>query len=128
MPSNKQTLPPIAGTVVTGTAAEAYKFAEKFNPRWYDRDSGWKGQTYDAAFEFCSQKGPNHDVCPYEIICPGGPLSMPYGGAKNEQAGSWAPVSLLTFLERSLVVSNILLIISFSLLFFQDEYSIQFMG
>ena len=76
-----------------GTAAEAYKIAEKYKPQWYDRNSGWKGQTYDAAFEFCSQKGPDHDVCPYEVLCPGGPLNIPYGGVNNERDGSWAPIN-----------------------------------
>ena len=72
---------------------QAYKNAEKYNPVWYDRSSGWLGQTYDDAFEFCSEKGPNHDVCPYEVICPGGPLNMPYGGSKSEQGGSYAPIN-----------------------------------
>lgn len=76
-----------------GTAVEGYKNAEKYNPIWYDRSSGWMGLTYDDAFAFCSEKGSNHDICPYEVICPGGALNLPYGGAKSERDGSWAPIN-----------------------------------
>eukprot|EP00581_Thalassiosira_minuscula_P005828 CAMPEP_0183746012 /NCGR_PEP_ID=MMETSP0737-20130205/66532_1 /TAXON_ID=385413 /ORGANISM="Thalassiosira miniscula, Strain CCMP1093" /LENGTH=2336 /DNA_ID=CAMNT_0025981691 /DNA_START=12 /DNA_END=7019 /DNA_ORIENTATION=- len=91
LPSNKPTIPPISGAM--GAAVESYKNAEKYNPVWYDRSSGWNGQTYDEAFEFCSEKGPNHDICPYNVICPGGPLNLPYGGSKTEPSGSWAPLN-----------------------------------
>lgn len=42
---------------------------------------------------FCSEKGSNHDICPYEKICPGGSLSAPFGGIKVEPRGSWAPIN-----------------------------------
>jgi len=75
-----------------GTAIEASKNAERYNPQWYDRTTGWLGQTYDEAFQFCSSKGPQHDICPYEVICPSGPLSLPYGGSRSERT-SWAPIN-----------------------------------
>ena len=46
---------------------------------------------YDEAFEFCSGKGPEHDICPYSVICPDGPLKLPYGGSQAEKT-SWAPI------------------------------------
>lgn len=72
-------------------AGEGSQNDEKYNPIWYDRDSGWTGTTYDEAFSFCSQKGPGQDICPYEVICPGGPLNLPYGGALVQT--SWAPIN-----------------------------------
>jgi hypothetical protein len=72
---------------------EAYKNAEMYNPVWYNRTSGWHGFTYDDAFTFCSAKGSNHDICPYEVLCPGGSFHMPYGGSINgDEVESWVPV------------------------------------
>jgi len=91
LPSTKPTLPPISGAM--GLAVESYKTAGAYNPVWYDRSSGWTGQTFDDAFTFCSGKGINHDICPYEAICPGGPLTLPYEGTQSETNGSWAPIN-----------------------------------
>lgn len=84
---------PVTASSGSSSTSTAYQNAEKYNPIWYDRSSGWTGQSYDEGFEFCSSKGPNHDICPFEVICPDGPLSMPYGGSKNELGGSWAPMN-----------------------------------
>ena len=74
-------------------AAEALKNAEMYNPVWHNRSSGWHGLTYDDAFTFCAGIGSNHDVCPYEVLCPGGSFHAPYGGfISGDQTGSWAPV------------------------------------
>ena len=86
-PTNK---PVLQGAI--GTAVQSYKNAEKYKPVWYDRSSGWTGETYDEAFEFCSSKGDMHDLCPYSVICPAGPLNLPYSGSRSEQL-SWAPVN-----------------------------------
>jgi hypothetical protein len=73
---------------------EAYTNAEIYSPVWYNRTSGWYGFTYDDAFTFCSAKGSNHDICPYEVLCPGGPFQVPYGGSINGGLiESWVPIN-----------------------------------
>jgi len=81
-----------------GTSLGGYDTADddaRSRPLWYDRSSGWTGQTFDEAALFCSGKGLNNDICPYEAICPEGPLNLPYGGAKDEdeRIESWAPIN-----------------------------------
>jgi hypothetical protein len=78
--------------------------AQRFQPTFYDRRTGWKGQTYVEALEFCQDKNDYKDtmlrVCPYEAICPGGEGSRPISGHLNENGnldilaygGSWMPV------------------------------------
>lgn len=72
------------------TASEEYKFAEAYNPTWFDRSTGWDGQSYLAAGTFCASR--NLMLCPYEAYCPTGPNHLPYGGVRPD-AGSWAPIS-----------------------------------
>lgn len=98
LPSSQPTPPPTPSankpadaTVQTGSTA-VYQSVLKFNPIWYDRSSGWNGNTYDDAFEFCTRSGPDYDVCPYDVYCPKGSGSQPHGGVKDEPKGSWAPV------------------------------------
>lgn len=48
--------------------ALTYALEDSYLPIWFDRKSGWKGQTYEAAVEFCA----NHDdfmPCPYDGEC-----------------------------------------------------------
>ncbi|KAL3786143.1 hypothetical protein HJC23_010717 [Cyclotella cryptica] len=78
--------------------------SERFQPIFFDRTSGWKGQTYVEALEFCQEKNQYKEsemrICPYMAICPGGQGSRPLGGHKNENGdhdiasygGSWVPV------------------------------------
>ena len=43
----------------------AYSMEDSYLPIWFDRRTGWEGQTYQEAVEFCSK----HDEfmpCPYE--------------------------------------------------------------
>lgn len=75
-----------------------YGNAEKFQPIWYNRKSGWGGQTYAEALKFCVnvRSGAEEEddgttttyyegmVCPYEAYCPSGPLGLPYGGTEEE--------------------------------------------
>merc|ERR1712194_768629 len=92
--STRHTLPPLAGEL--GTVSGGYDTSdsdEKYSPVWYDRSSGWTGQTFDEAALFCSGKGLNNDICPYEAICPEGPLNPPYGGIKDEPSWAWAPIN-----------------------------------
>ena len=73
--------------------AKEYEEADKWKPTWFDRLSGWDGQTYSEAVAFCQLKGAFYVLCPYEVICPSGPHSLPYGGIVDEPGDSWAPVS-----------------------------------
>jgi len=70
------------------------KSAERYQPVWYDRQKGWNGQTYADAAQFCADSKEGYLPCPYEAICPNGPVSPPLGGFKssgNDQ-GSWVPM------------------------------------
>jgi len=74
--------------------AAEYGNAERYQPRWYNRNSGWGGRTYVEAVNFCSNMrsgidtddGLNYEgmLCPYEAICPTGPRGLPYGGTEEE--------------------------------------------
>ena len=69
--------------------------AETFRPKWFNRQSGWEGQAYLQAYEFCSSQD-NMQPCPYMAICPGGQGNPPYGGVKERpdtnSISAWAPV------------------------------------
>ena len=73
-------------------SAAYLQYETQYQPVWYDRTTGWKGHSYNAAVEFCADLGDNHKLCPYEAYCPLGKNSNPYGGGFD---GSllWAPVS-----------------------------------
>ncbi|KAL3801053.1 hypothetical protein HJC23_002346 [Cyclotella cryptica] len=85
-PKPQQTEDPIDVSV----ASEEYAYAEAYRPVWYDRNSGWNGQSYLAAGSFCAEQ--NAMLCPYEVYCPTGPNHLPYGGVRPD-AISWAPIS-----------------------------------
>lgn len=73
--------------------AKEYEEADTWKPTWFDRSSGWDGRTYSEAVAFCQLKGALYVLCPYEVLCPSGPHSLPYGGTVDEPGDSWAPVS-----------------------------------
>jgi len=71
-----------------------------FGPLWYNRNSGWNGQTYKEAVTFCmsqtNEDGYQMTLCPYEAYCPLGDGSIPFGGIKVEQdseSGVLAPIA-----------------------------------
>lgn len=71
--------------------------AKRLDPKWYNRDDGWLGRTYDEAVDFCSSIVENESqyrLCPYQEMCPNGPhnLPLPYGDYTFVD-GSWAPIS-----------------------------------
>ena len=68
----------------------------EYNPLFFDRSHGWEGKTFGEAAYFCDQHYP-HDMhghpgipCPYEVYCPEGPNSIPYGGYRR--GTSFAPM------------------------------------
>lgn len=84
----KQTAKPVsAGTINIGE----YQSAEQYKPKWFSKEDGWNGETYDDADKFCAQKA-NMDICPYSVVCPSGPLNIPYGGTRTGDSEVWAPL------------------------------------
>ena len=65
------------------------KISAAYRPVWYDRETGWVGQTYSEALSWCS----SHDgyiPCPYEVYCPN--ESTLLAGVMDNNGESWAPV------------------------------------
>ena len=72
------------------------KVSAAYQPVWYDRSSGWTGQTYSEALTWCD----SHDSyipCPYEVYCPDQKsLILSNDGLSSlmdRDGESWAPVS-----------------------------------
>lgn len=65
--------------------------SEEFHPMWFDRSTGWLGQTYLSALEFCS-KHDSYIPCPYEAYCPAGKGHVPLGGFREDSDGTWSPI------------------------------------
>ena len=72
------------------------KVSNAYQPVWYDRSSGWTGQTYSEALTWCD----SHDSyipCPYEVYCPDQKsLILSNDGLSSlmdKDGESWAPVS-----------------------------------
>jgi len=63
---------------------------EDFDPVWYDRSTGWLGQTYLAAEQFCHFE--SRVLCPMMAVCPDQPgaENLPIGGVKDGVA--WVPL------------------------------------
>ena len=45
---------------------------EKFEPVFFDRETGWTGASYREAVEFCSGVNDILHICPFEAVCPEG--------------------------------------------------------
>jgi hypothetical protein len=65
------------------------KLTQHFFPTWFDRQTGWIGQTYEQSKEFCSHIE-GFMLCPHYVYCPGGGKKV-LGGRKDE-GESWAAV------------------------------------
>ena len=63
---------------------------EQFDPVFFDRGTGWDGQTYISAVQFCRSK--SRVLCPETAVCPHQPGAedLPIGGAKDGVA--WVPL------------------------------------
>ena len=53
-----------------------------YQPREFDRSTGWEGKTYHEAVTFC-QGIEGYNLCAYEAVCPMGPDMEPLGGIKD---------------------------------------------
>ncbi len=65
------------------------KVSAAYRPVWYDRSTGWKGQTYDEAVSWCKSYL-NYIPCPYEVYCPEEKTLL--SGVMEKDGESWAPV------------------------------------
>jgi len=63
--------------------------SKMYNPVWYDRDSGWEGQTYQESLDFCATNG--YIPCPYEVYCPGGRGKL-LDGIQDQDGESWSAI------------------------------------
>lgn len=69
------------------TASLYQNIHSKYSPQLFSRESGWSGTTTVEAIEFCNSKM-NGVICPYEVYCPEGSHSLPYGGVRTE-SNAW---------------------------------------
>ena len=60
-----------------------------YRPIWFDRSTGWKGQTYHEAFEFCNSYS-DYIPCPYNVYCPRNNELL--SGVMEHEGESWAAV------------------------------------
>eukprot|EP00579_Thalassiosira_antarctica_P029645 CAMPEP_0202030230 /NCGR_PEP_ID=MMETSP0905-20130828/64388_1 /ASSEMBLY_ACC=CAM_ASM_000554 /TAXON_ID=420261 /ORGANISM="Thalassiosira antarctica, Strain CCMP982" /LENGTH=1463 /DNA_ID=CAMNT_0048594023 /DNA_START=42 /DNA_END=4433 /DNA_ORIENTATION=- len=101
---NEEVTPPSPAVTTTTAAPMSLKeeiATEIFNPIWYDRFSGWDGQTYDEAVSFCISKDPKQELCPFQAYCPEGNIDIPHGNvwelmennSDNPEYEYWAPIS-----------------------------------
>eukprot|EP00804_Cyclotella_cryptica_P026898 CCRYP_019595-RA/>CCRYP_019595-RA protein AED:0.00 eAED:0.00 QI:103/1/1/1/1/1/2/486/1007 len=60
-----------------------------YRPVWFDRSTGWKGQTYQASLDFCA-KYSDYIPCPYEVYCPMDKTLL--SGVMDHNGESWAAV------------------------------------
>ena len=71
-----------------------YQVSDAYLPIWFDRSSGWKGQTYGEALLFCGAHDAGNFVpCPYEVYCPGNGEKLLFGEDFGEGDQAWAPIS-----------------------------------
>jgi hypothetical protein len=67
---------------------------EIFQPKEFDRNTGWNGSTYLEAVDFCASYKDGFNVCPYEAICPYGHDTEPVSGHGKGIDGDqqWMPI------------------------------------
>ena len=65
------------------------KVSAAYRPVWYDRSTGWTGQTYAESITWCDSHD-NYIPCPYEVYCPDEKNLL--SGIMDEEGESWAPV------------------------------------
>mmetsp|Transcript_10125 Transcript_10125/g.23078 ORF Transcript_10125/g.23078 Transcript_10125/m.23078 type:complete len:567 (-) Transcript_10125:125-1825(-) len=58
-----------AGPDAASNGTKGETRSRRYSPKWFDRESGWDGRTYDEAANFCSKAGMK--LCPYDAYCVG---------------------------------------------------------
>ena len=66
-----------------------YTVSSAYRPIWYDRSTGWLGQTYQEAETWCDSYN-SYIPCPFEVYCPNQKSLM--SGILDQEGESWAPV------------------------------------
>jgi len=78
--------------------------SRKYNPIFYSREKGeYGGHTFTDAMSFCQENYPKSEdgkvgiPCGYQVYCPEGPNTVPYGGyvtneIKTGDGGTYAPI------------------------------------
>ncbi|KAL9184302.1 hypothetical protein ACHAXT_002388 [Thalassiosira profunda] len=80
---------PFATTQEAMDATQLYiSISKAYNPVWYDRESGWMGQTYQDSLDFCANL--EGIPCPYDVYCPGGMGKLLDG--VRDKGESWSAV------------------------------------
>jgi hypothetical protein len=62
---------------------------QHYNPTWFDRETGWKGQTYQQSKDFCNKLN-GYIPCPFVVYCPGDGTKVL--GGRKDGGESWAAV------------------------------------
>jgi hypothetical protein len=53
----------------TGDLEELFVYvAQKYNPMWFDRDTGFTGRTYQESLDFCASVWAGYIPCPYDAV------------------------------------------------------------
>jgi len=65
------------------------EMSSNYRPVWYDRSTGWLGETYAEAITWCGSHS-NFVPCPFEVYCPNDKTLL--SGIMDEDGESWAPV------------------------------------
>lgn len=60
-----------------------------YRPVWFDRTTGWNGQTYQEAIDFCALYS-DYIPCPYEVYCPLNKELL--SGVMDHDGDSWSAV------------------------------------
>ena len=58
--------------------------------QWFDRSTGYDGETYQDASDFCVEFA-NAQLCDYSELCPSGQGTAPNGGFKVSPGEAWVP-------------------------------------
>ena len=92
VPTSSNTLPSGNGEMNNYELA-----AMEYEPVFYDRSTGWTGQTWNEAITFCASRKNNFNeqmaLCPFDALCPMGPGSMPFQGEKFDFFQTWVPIN-----------------------------------
>ncbi|KAL7550772.1 hypothetical protein ACHAWF_013996 [Thalassiosira exigua] len=89
-PAPQATIP----SVNTQEDAKHQQAMSKYQLEWFDREKGWKGQTYEAAHRFCAAiEGGGKQLCNYDAVCPLGVDGEPTIGYIDTTDEAWVAIA-----------------------------------
>jgi hypothetical protein len=60
-------IPPVESSSSSAELKELFiQISRKYNPMWFDRESGWMGKTYQESLDFCANVWSGYIPCPYD--------------------------------------------------------------